>query len=185
MSPPCPSPACKRHMHLRDLRLGGARQDNIGETEAPPPPLPPSLLPLWRHTAAPSPAMVVCPGTGDTRGVAKGVKGDTLQGRRAGRTPCHTLPLLVLHLWDADSEGESGRVSMSNSIDYTVGRPMQTTPPASPKHHYKKAGQIPSDSPSWLEAWNCYLCVRVAHQPSIALELNQTMFFSKHQPHLV
>ena len=52
------------------------------------------------------------------------------------------------------------------------------------KHHRQVA-----DLPSWLQAWNRYLCARVADCPSMALELAKyqtimVMFFEKHPPQL-
>ena len=46
-----------------------------------------------------------------------------------------------------------------------------------------------TDLPSWLEAWNRFVCAKIAHHPAMALELAkyQTlmgMFFAKHQPQL-
>ena len=62
----------------------------------------------------------------------------------------------------------------------------QSVPPSSKSKAKGNKRQV-TDLPSWLEAWNRYICVRLAYDHSMALELVKyqtiiAMLFANHSP---
>ena len=102
---------------------------------------------------------------------------DWLNPAASGSIPC--APPLSRQLQHAIQRGKY--VSFSKLL-----LPHNTPPIIKTKPHPKKTKQRVTDLCTWLEAWNRYLCTRVAANPSMALELvkYQTMMvmFFKHHP---
>ena len=102
---------------------------------------------------------------------------------------------LILTEWDTTVISVSTYYAKTTTVDISLSvfskllLPHDTPPiinPTKSKSHRDKTKRQVTDLRSWLEAWNRYLCTRVAANPSVVLELAkyQTMMvmFFKHHP---
>ena len=173
----CPRKRQREHTPSTSSSEGHSCKKAVDATVHPPPP--PSPLPLLLRLPLACPVLpVAATHTEESTSAATTGAGDTLWGTTT-QDPLHA-PLLYL----GACKSASDEVNLSCLISYyslKMYRP-----------HLKLARVMQSrvkrhvvDLPSWLEAWNQYICVRLAYELAMALELVKyqtimVMLFANH-----